>query len=149
MHAYRRNVALILSRAGGEVLVCERTGYPNSWQFPQGGAKEGESDIQALHREVQEEISLPPEAYRIVTHHGPYRYNFHPGFKKEGFDGQEQTYFLAEILEAAENGIKVDCKEFRAHRWIFPHAFKIEWVPPIKRVTYRAVFRDFFDISLP
>ena len=67
----------------------------------------------------------------------------------QGFDGQEQTYFLAEILGAAENEIRVDRKEFSAHQWIFPHAFKIEWVPPIKRETSRAVFRDFFDISLP
>ena len=149
MATYRRNVALILSRAGGEILVCERSGFPNSWQFPQGGAKKGESDIEALHREVREEISLPPESYRIVVHHGPYRYTFRPGFKKEGFDGQEQTYFLAEILEAAESAVAVDRKEFQTCQWIFPHAFKIEWVPQIKRDTYRAVFRDFFDISLP
>ena len=148
MATYRRNVALILSRAGGEILVCERTGFPNSWQFPQGGAKKGETDIQALHREVREEISLAPESYRIVIRRGPYRYTFRSGFKKEGYDGQEQTYFLAEVLRAAESGIQVDRKEFRAHQWIFPHAFKIDWVPPIKRETYRAVFRDFFDISL-
>jgi len=148
MDSYRRNVALILSRAGGEILICERTGFRDSWQFPQGGIQTGESDIQALHREVREEISLDPDAYRIVMRHGPYRYTFRPGFKKEGFDGQEQTYFLAVILGDAESGIRVDHEEFHAHRWIFPHAFKIEWVPPIKRDVYRAVFRDFFDISL-
>ena len=148
MASYRRNVALILSRAGGEILVCERTGFPNSWQFPQGGVKEGESDIEALHREVREEISLAPGTYRIVTQRGPYRYTFRPGFRKEGFDGQAQTYFLAELLGSAESGIRVDREEFHSCRWIFPHSFKIEWVAPIKRRVYRAVFRDFFGISL-
>jgi len=148
MPAFRRNVALILSRPGGEILVCERSGFPGSWQFPQGGAKRDETDLEALHREVREEISLAPDCYRIVLHRGPYRYTFRPGFRKEGFDGQEQIYFLAEILEAAEDSIRVDRSEFRAHRWIQPATFQIKWVPPIKRKVYRAVFRDFFAISL-
>lgn len=148
MLSFRRNVALILSRSGGEILVCERSGFPGSWQFPQGGAKSGESDLQALHREVAEEISLSSDAYRIVLHRGPYRYTFRPGFRKEGFDGQEQIYFLAEILGKADEGIRVDREEFRAHRWILPDAFQIAWVPPVKRSVYRAVFRDFFAVTL-
>ncbi len=148
MPSFRRNVALILSRSNGEILVCERSGFPGSWQFPQGGAKEGETDLEALHREVREEISLDPESYRTVLHRGPYRYTFRPGFRKEGFDGQEQIYFLAEVLGKAEDAIRVDRSEFRAHRWILPDAFRITWVPPIKRKVYRAVFRDFFAISL-
>jgi putative (di)nucleoside polyphosphate hydrolase len=148
MASFRRNVALILTRAGGEILVCERSGFPGSWQFPQGGAKRAESDLQALHREVREEISLNPEEYHIVLHRGPYRYTFRRGFRKEGFDGQEQIYFLAEILGRAEDEIRVDREEFRAHRWIFPDDFLIDWVPPIKRDVYRAVFRDFFRIEL-
>lgn len=143
---FRRNVALILTRADGEILVCERSDFKDSWQFPQGGAKNWESDLEALHREVEEEISLTPDCYRVLFHRGPYRYVFRSGPRKEGCDGQEQIYFLAEWL--GEKEILVDKKEFRAFRWIRPDSFRINWVPPIKRDVYRDVFRDFFQIEL-
>lgn len=143
---FRRNVAFILTRPGGEILVCERSDFKGSWQFPQGGAKAAESDMEALHREVREEISLPPESYRVTLHHGPYRYVFRSRFRKEGCSGQEQIYFLAEWLGGSE--IAVDEKEFRGFRWIRPETFRIDWVPPVKRDVYRQVFRDFFQIEL-
>lgn len=144
---FRRNVALILTRPVGEILVCERSDFKDSWQFPQGGARDQESDLEALQREVLEEISLPPETYRVVLHHGPYRYVFRSGCRKEGCDGQEQIYFQAEWLGGGE--ITVDKKEFRDFQWIKPETFRMEWVPPIKRDVYRRVFRDFFRIELP
>ena len=143
---FRRNVALILTRPGGEILVCERSDFKGSWQFPQGGARSEESDVEALEREVMEEVSLPPESYRIVVHHGPYRYVFRRGCRKEGCDGQEQIYFQAEWLGGG--AITVDKKEFRNFQWIRPEAFRIDWVPPIKRDVYRRVFWDFFQIKL-
>jgi len=148
MPVYRRNVALILARPSGEVLLCERSDYRDSWQFPQGGAKDGESDLEALQREVLEEISLPPDAYHIVCSKGPYFYEFRSGFKKEGCDGQSQTYFLAQINGALDPDIRVDRKEFQRWRWLPPASFRIEWVAPIKRDVYRAVFRDFFGVNL-
>ena len=143
---FRRNVALILTRPGGEILVCERSDFRGSWQFPQGGAKDEESDLEALQRDVREEIALPPESYRVILQHGPDRYVFRSGFRKEGCMGQEQTYFLAECLGSPE--IAVDNKEFRRSRWIKPETFQIQWVPPVKRDVYRKVFRDFFRIDL-
>lgn len=143
---FRRNVALILTRANGEILVCERSDFKDSWQFPQGGAQAEESDLEALQREVREEIDLPPESYRILVQHGPYRYVFRSGCRKEGCDGQEQIYFQAEWLGGRD--IAVDKKEFRDFQWIKPETFRIEWVPPIKRDVYRKVFRDFFQIEL-
>lgn len=143
---FRRNVALILTCPSGEILVCERSDFKDSWQFPQGGARDQESDLEALQREVLEEISLSPETYRVICQHGPYRYVFRSGCRKEGCDGQEQIYFQAEWLGGGE--IAVDKKEFRAFRWIRPETFRIEWVPPIKRNVYRKVFSDFFQIHL-
>lgn len=144
---FRRNVALILRRPGGEILVCERSDFKGSWQFPQGGTKAGESDLEALYREVLEEIALLPDTYRVVCQHGPYRYVFRSGFRKEGCDGQEQIYFLADWLGTGQ--ITVDEEEFCAFRWIRPEEFRMGWVSPIKRDVYRDVFRDFFQLDLP
>lgn len=148
MLKFRKNVALILSRKDGRVLLCERVDFRNSWQFPQGGAKRNETEAEALEREVEEEIGLTPGDYTVISSQGPYRYRFRSGFQKEGCDGQEQTYFLAEISPEAEERIRVDRKEFRAFRWVLPVEFEMDWVPPIKRDVYRSVFRDFFQVEL-
>lgn len=146
MSRYRPNVAFILRRSDGRILICERSDFPGSWQFPQGGLKGGESAIDAVRREVREEIGLRPRDYVIAETRGPYRYLFATGPNRKGYDGQEQTYFLADLarpepeicLEDADSG------EFRDTRWIFPGEFDLAWLPPMKAEVYRVVFRDFF-----
>jgi len=146
---YRPNVACILRNAAGKILIAQRSGLEGAWQFPQGGIDPGESPDEALEREMIEEIGLQPEQYRVVDRKGPYRYLFTPGVRKRGFDGQEQTYFLADLL--AETWVfREDCEagEFDAVRWIRPADFRLEWVVDFKRSVYRDVFRDFFAVSL-
>jgi len=145
---YRKNVALILRRQTGEILVCERSDFENSWQFPQGGAKHEESALDALAREVSEEISLPTESYTVVDQKGPYRYLFRSGYRKEACDGQEQTYFLADLVEEAHHLICVDGLEFTRFKWVIPSSFQLTWVTPIKRDVYVQIFRDFFGVVL-
>lgn len=145
---YRKNVAFILRREEGLILICERGDRPGSWQFPQGGVKSGESVELALVREVLEEISLSPEHYRIIEKRDSYRYEFRGNYKKEGFSGQDQTYFLAESNILTDNHLRVDGREFRAFRWIQPHEFQLSWVSSIKRAVYQRVFFDFFGVEL-
>jgi len=145
---YRRNVAIILRRSDGCVLVCERADFPGSWQFPQGGIDKGETNEGALVREVREEISLTPDYFSIVEHRGPYRYAFANGVKKHGCDGQEQVYFLADLIKPCAGVLKPDKKEFRTCKWILPQKFRLTWAGEIKRRVYSEVFRDFFGIAL-
>jgi putative (di)nucleoside polyphosphate hydrolase len=149
MIRYRPNVAFILRRSDGRVLVGERADRPGAWQFPQGGVNPGETPEQALEREVLEEISLPPSDYRVVERRGPYRYEFPEGRTKEGYNGQEQIYFLADFL--GEDGailVEPSTVEFQAVRWVEPAHFPLEATAPMKRGVYRAVLRDFFSIEI-
>jgi putative (di)nucleoside polyphosphate hydrolase len=103
--------------------------------------------LDALHREVEEELGLKPKDYRVVSSKGPYRYLFLDGRKKDGYDGQEQHYFLAE-LSTPEVVIRLEgSDEFRAARWLPPSAFDLDWIGPMKREVYTSVFRDFFGIE--
>ncbi len=147
MPAYRPNVAFILRNTLGEILVCERSDWPGCWQFPQGGVKNKETLHEALHREVEEELGLRPGDYRVLTSKGPYRYLFADTKKKAGFDGQEQQYFLAELVNLKALMRFDGTREFRAARWLAPSAFDFEKIPPMKRAVYAAVFRDFFGIE--
>jgi putative (di)nucleoside polyphosphate hydrolase len=146
---YRPNVAAIVRRADGRILLGERSDRPGCWQFPQGGVNHSETSEQALQRELQEEISLPPDSYRITDRRGPYRYLFPPGRKKEGFAGQEQIYFLVDLLSThLEPSPHTSHPEFRALRWIWPHDFEISWIPGFKREVYRQVMSDIFHVRL-
>jgi len=145
---YRLNVAGILQRTDGRILICERLREPGSWQFAQGGVDPGETLEQALVREMEEETSLQPGDFLVITRKGPYRYLFGPGRKKKGFDGQEQTYFLT-LMTCPETKINVATphQEFRRTRWIKPEEFDLCWLPDFKREVYRTVLFDFFGVE--
>jgi putative (di)nucleoside polyphosphate hydrolase len=146
---YRSNVAAIIRAADQKILIGERSDVRGAWQFPQGGVKQNESTLQALFRELREEVSIKPSHYRVIECKGPYRYLFQGGRKKEGFDGQEQFYFLVQ-LTAPDSCVQVetDNPEFSRIRWIQPADFRVQWVPEFKQAVYRQVFMDFFGISL-
>jgi putative (di)nucleoside polyphosphate hydrolase len=149
MAGYRPNVAAIIRRKDGKILICERVDFPGSWQFPQGGRKERETPEQALERELQEEISLRARDFRILERKGPYRYEYPGPARKRSFVGQEQIYFLVELL-GAESSVRVETEvqEFRSHRWISPDEFRLAWLPPMKWEVYRQVFLDFFHVDI-
>ncbi len=149
LHIYRPNVAAIVRDAQGRVLLGERTDYPDSWQFPQGGRDPGEAPEDALPRELREETSLEPGDYRVVAQRGPYRYLFTGGRRKSGYRGQEQIYFLCDLLASPEKiNVATEIPEFRAVRWVTPSQVRASWVPPVKRDVYRQVLRDFFGTEI-
>jgi putative (di)nucleoside polyphosphate hydrolase len=146
---YRLNVAAILRDGAGKILIGERVDRSGAWQFPQGGVDEGETLARALSRELLEEISVPPSAYRIVASKGPYYYLFGNGKTVKGFHGKEQHYFLADFIGAPKDiDVETEHPEFGAVRWVDPAEFDIDWLPKMKRDVYRRVFHDFFGVDL-
>ncbi|HEV3209681.1 MAG TPA: NUDIX domain-containing protein [Chthoniobacterales bacterium] len=144
---YRSNVAAIIQGPDQKILIGERSDVREAWQFPQGGVRKGESTLEALFRELREEVSLKPSHYRVLDSKGPYRYLFQDGRKKEGFDGQEQFYFLVRLTAPGSYvKIETDNPEFSRIRWIEPVDFRLQWLPEFKREVYRQVFLDFFGI---
>lgn len=146
---YRRNVAGLLVNNKGQVLICERRDFKNSWQFPQGGVDRGETLTQALHRELEEELGLQPRHYQILRQEGGYRYEFPNGARRfRTYIGQEQTYFLCKML-GQDSDVVLDrhTPEFVSWRWIAPEDFRLEWLPEFKRPVYSAVLRDFFGVG--
>jgi putative (di)nucleoside polyphosphate hydrolase len=146
---FRPNVAAIIRRSDGRILIGERFDLAGCWQFPQGGIHPSETPEEALQRELQEEISLLPDHYRIIDRRGPYRYLFPAGRKKEGFNGQEQTYFLVDLVTSDfQPSPHTPDPEFRAVRWIWPHEYQLSWIASFKREVYRQVMADFFQVHL-
>jgi len=151
MARYRRNVAALLVNENDELLIAERLRHRNAWQFPQGGVDKNESDEEALYRELEEELGLPPALVKVVGRRSGYRYEFPPGMRRFGSNiGQQQTYFLCRFL-GQDHHIRLDNKnntpEFRKFRWIKPGEFDLNWLPEFKRDVYRRVLADFFGVE--
>ena len=64
-NGYRSNVGIILLNSKNEVFWGKRI-RQDSWQFPQGGIKPGESPEQAMYRELTEEVGLRPWHVQIL-----------------------------------------------------------------------------------
>ena len=62
---YRPNVGIILANPRNEVFWGKRVNQ-HAWQFPQGGIKHGETPLQAMFRELEEEIGLQRGHVRIL-----------------------------------------------------------------------------------
>ena len=150
MPKYRPNVAAIILNDDGEILICERKNNARAWQFPQGGVDKGESLLEALHREVWEEVGLEAKHYEVVGQKGEYRYLYPPKVSaKKKYDGQKQTYFLCKLHDdAPEIEIGVNNPEFSDYDWVRPEEFDEEWLPDFKLEVYRQVMLDFFQTDI-
>jgi putative (di)nucleoside polyphosphate hydrolase len=137
MANYRPNVAAILQKPGGEILVAERSDVAGGWQFPQGGVDDGEDLLTALERELGEEAGLKREHYEIEASRGGYRYDYPKNHRKK-------TAYAGTDADICLDG----SHEFSRFQWIQPRAFRREWLPEFKRKVYAQVMQDFFGVKL-
>ncbi|MBI3184711.1 MAG: (deoxy)nucleoside triphosphate pyrophosphohydrolase [Myxococcales bacterium] len=66
-----RVVGAMLEKQGGRYLITQRpptASLPLLWEFPGGRVQEGESDPQALARELMEEMGIDVEVLEEVMH---------------------------------------------------------------------------------
>ena len=134
----------------GRVLVGERVGLPDSWQFPQGGLDPHESPEEGLPRELHEELSLEPDDYAVETKRGPYRYLVSAGSDETGISRPGTALFPAAF---AGTGVQGQCPHGppRVPRGALDRArrtFRLAWLPEMKHEVYRQVFRDFFGLEI-
>ena len=147
---YRPNVGIILANQRNEVFWGKRV-HQHAWQFPQGGIKAGETPLQAMYRELEEEIGLQRAHVRIlgrtrewlryeVPEKWARRQREPRGQRRKGaaYRGQKQIWYLLRMV-GRDCDVKLRASghpEFDAWRW---HDY---WVPldaviDFKREVYR------------
>src|SRR5882672_256212 len=65
-HGYRANVGIVLMNGHDRLFLGGRTGG-RGWQFPQGGIQRDEELMDALFRELTEEIGLGREDVTVLA----------------------------------------------------------------------------------
>ena len=120
---YRPNAGIVLFRADGKVLLCERIeDFPKRWQFPQGGIDAGETPFQAAIRELREETSVISAKF-VAAFPDALLYDFPAEVKRRHptrhFDGQKQYWHLF-FFKGTDDEINLNTKEpeFRSYDWV-------------------------------
>jgi putative (di)nucleoside polyphosphate hydrolase len=150
---YRPNVGIILANTRNEVFWGKRV-CQHAWQFPQGGIKHGETPLQAMYRELEEEIGLQRGHVRILGRTREWlRYEVPekwmrrakpatvepcPPLNKGGYRGQKQIWFLLRMV-GRDCDVKLRASghpEFDAWRW-HDYWIPLENVIDFKREVYR------------
>ena len=155
---YRPNVGIILANARNEVFWGKRV-HQHAWQFPQGGIKHGETPVEAMYRELEEEIGLGRAHVRILgrtrdwlRYDVPERWSRHAkeghgepaaAAARGGYRGQKQIWFLLRMA-GRDCDVKLRASghpEFDAWRW---HDY---WVPldaviEFKRAVYQQALTE-------
>lgn len=145
---FRPNVGIVIANEHGRLLWARRVGGRDAWQFPQGGINEGESDEEALYRELHEEVGLEPDAVELVAAtRGWLRYRLPRRYQRKGQQplciGQKQRWFLLRLL-ASDNAVTFDHNdkpEFDHWRWV-SYWYPLNQVVYFKREVYRRALKE-------
>jgi putative (di)nucleoside polyphosphate hydrolase len=132
---FRPNVGIILSNEQRRLFWGRRIGQ-NAWQFPQGGIKSHETPMEAMYRELEEEVGLTAEHVTVLgCTQGWLRYRLPRRFIRRRCGptciGQKQVWFMLRI-DCAESAFCLDRSakpEFDAWRWV-------RYWHPLREVVY-------------
>ena len=151
---YRMNVGIILANNEGKVFWARRVGQ-NAWQFPQGGLDENEEPVDAMYRELKEEIGLEQEDvellaatkgwihYRLPKH--MIRYTQNPLVV-----GQKQKWYLLRLVGPEQN-VRFDVTgkpEFDDWRWV-DYWHPMEEVIYFKKDVYQTALEELEGTLFP
>ena len=132
---FRANVGIILANTDNKLLLGGRVGA-KGWQFPQGGMLEGEEPVDAMFRELHEEVGLEAGDVEVLGVTRDWlRYRLPDKFIRRHSQplciGQKQRWFMLRLVSGDER-VRFDRSEkpdFDRIRWV--HFWR-----PVNEVIY-------------
>ena len=145
---FRKAIGAIILNSKNQIIVFQRRDYPDSWQGPEGGIDGEETTIDALYRELYEEVGLKKEDFDIIaTREEPFRYFFNEEAKnKFGIDGQEKYFFVIRLKDdnfKFKFDNKKDEIEFLNYRILENNKDIFDIVPLFKKDIYKEIIKYF------
>lgn len=140
-------MGIILSNPEGKVFWARRRGQ-EAWQFPQGGIQQYETPVEAMYRELHEEVGLEVEhveilgqtsdwlSYQIPDHLLRHR-------SKPLCIGQKQIWFSLKLVgdESNFNLSCCDSPEFDQWQWV-DYWTPVDEIIDFKREVYKQALKE-------
>ncbi len=152
----RLNVGIVIfnPQQNKKLFWAKRVGNQEAWQFPQGGMNPDETPVEAMYRELAEEVGLKPEDVRLAAEsRNWYTYYLPKRYRRNNADadatlciGQKQKWFLLEFI-GDEKHIRFDhseTPEFNDWKWV-DYWYPVNHVVLFKRAVYRQALKEFAD----
>ena len=132
---FRANVGIILANDTGKLLLGGRVGR-KGWQFPQGGMEIDEDPVDAMYRELREEIGLERDDVELLGMTDDWlRYRLPKKFIRRNSKplciGQKQRWFMLSLVSSGDK-LRFDLGEQ-------PEFDRVRWVDfwrPVNEVIY-------------
>jgi putative (di)nucleoside polyphosphate hydrolase len=152
-NGFRLNVGIIIVSSQGKSFWGRRRGNPTAWQFPQGGISPGESEQEAMYRELDEELGLAHKDVQILCRTDEWLFYELPS-RYQRLDqqplciGQKQKWFLLQLIssDCRINLDHSDPPEFDQWRWV-DYWYPLNEVIEFKREVYRKVLEQFEPLA--
>ncbi len=150
---YRPNVAAIVLSSDYpskcEFMISRRNGMKRGWQFPQGGIDKGEPILEALFRELKEEIGT--DDIEVISEYPEWiTYDF-PKMSKDKlypYRGQTQRYFLVRLRDHEKIDLFAhEIPEFEEYKFVTEDEL-FKKATFLKRRSYRRVINYFIKKGL-
>ena len=147
---YRANVGIVITNDKKQILLAKRF-KQNGWQLPQGGIDEDETELDALYRELQEEVALDPSHVTLIAKTPKWlRYELPDEHvrrtQKPKCIGQKQVWYLLK-LDSSDDEISLDLHddvEFDDWKWVD------YWSPVDEVINFkRDVYEDMLKALAP
>ena len=121
---YRANVGIVITNEKKQILLAKRF-KQDAWQLPQGGIDQGETELEALYRELEEEVGLDPTQVSLLAKTPKWlRYDLPmEHIRRRQIPtciGQKQVWFLL-MLDSSDDNISLDSHhkaEFDDWKWV-------------------------------
>lgn len=148
---YRPNVGMVIFNSKSQVLWARRV-RQNTWQFPQGGVNDNETEEEAMYRELYEELGLSQnDVYIAQTSRRYLRYRVPKrmldDYKDRNYQGQKQKWFLLGLTgdDCLERVLKFNNgkhPEFDRCSWV-SYWYPLRHVVAFKQEVYRKTLVEF------
>jgi N-acetylglucosaminyldiphosphoundecaprenol N-acetyl-beta-D-mannosaminyltransferase len=113
---YRKNVVGFIFNSKNQVLLVNWVKDNDYWSLPQGGVDKGESEDDAIRREIKEEIGT--NNFNILgKFKNIYKYKWPKNYSHGGYKGQKQTLYILEF-KGDDSDIKLCYWEHKEWKWV-------------------------------
>lgn len=116
----RQKVRAVLTSTSGEVLLIRPHGYAaDQWTLAGGGVEAGESPVEAMRRELAEELGIECEELEQLPVQNRFVYPAHYKLKRGlDHDGQQAVMFFGRI--PPDTQLRIQAGEIAEARWFRP-----------------------------